>query len=280
MKDAVQVHTGLFHYNNKNIPFHFWIRANSQASDTIIFLGTAQVERIPKWVAQSAPPGVVVVDGLPHWEAYPSARDLKEFSITYTLVAFKAVLATFNISSANLIASSQAAPGVICASKQMLDHVRNIGLITPLGFTAAVFGKSLKDRMSKLRLRAFHSLFQFSQSLFHDPRNVYIHFILLRALFLESVWGASDRKYAMGLSHDIIEDARYVSDKLSRKGNSITIFLGEKDRIFPPHEILGALKASGIKHIRTVMLPKVSHSSLAIRGNKEVLAQIVKTVRQ
>jgi hypothetical protein len=280
MQSRVQKFTGAFFYKKKQIKFHFWKKGNSISPDTIIFLGTAQVGKIPKWVAQSSPDGVVIVEGIHHWEADPSGQDLKDFTINYTKSAFNAIFDIFKIQKINVVASSQGVPGVIWVSKQIVHKVRNIGLIGPLGYTPAVFGNSSNSRIKKLRMRALKSFLQFSQTVFHDPRNIYINFILLKALLLEKEWKAADRKYAAGLTSDLIEDTRLIAEKLSHRGNSFTIFLGEKDKVFPPEEVLSSLKKSGIKHIHTVIFPDMSHSSLAIRGNRKYLIEIINMVRK
>lgn len=280
MRNVVQKHTATFLYNKEQIRFNFWTQKDTVTPDTIIFLGTAQVGKIPKWVAEAVPVGVVVVDGLPHWKAHPSGQDLKEFTINYTRTAFKAVFDTFNITSANIIASSQAVPGVIWVARESLNKVRNIGLISPLGFTSEVFGESMEARIKKLKLRALKSLFQYSQSFLHDQRNIYIHFILLRAILQETEWGASDRKYAAGLAYNLIEDTRIIVEKLESRGNYLTIILGEKDKVFPPHEVLASLKAANLEKVRTVISPNLSHSSLAVRANRNALVEIISMLRK
>jgi hypothetical protein len=279
MQGSIQKYTGIFFYKNKQIQFHFWKQADSLTPDIIIFLGTAQTGKIPKWVAEAAPAGVIVVDGLPHWEADPNGLDLKDFSIKYTQSAFKAVFDKFNISTINVIASSQAVPGVIWVTRQILPKIRNIGLISPLGYTPDIFGNSPKSRINKLRIRALKSIFQYSQSAFHDLRNIYIHFILLRALFLEKTWDSSDKKYAAGLTSNLLKDSNVIAEELWRRDNILTIFLGKKDKVFPTEEVLSSLKASNSKHIRTFIFPNMAHSSLAIRGNRKILVEIIKTVR-
>jgi len=44
-----------FTYRNKQIPFSFWVNPGYTQPDTIIFLGTGQIKRIPYWVAKAAP---------------------------------------------------------------------------------------------------------------------------------------------------------------------------------------------------------------------------------
>ena len=279
MKDKIQRYTNIFNYGHKKIYYHYWSHIDSSTPDTIIFLGTFQIGKIPKWVAEAAPPGVVVVQGLPHWESHPSARDLKDFSIIYTETVLKNILSMYNLSSANIIAHSQAVPGIIAVGLKNLDCINNLSLMAPLGFTSSIFGNSMKERIATLRLRSFYTLFQFTQSPFYDIRNTYVTLMLLKALLSEKEIGASNKKYAMGLSYNLLEEVSELANKLWNKGKTLTIFLGEKDKIFPPKEVIESLRAAKINHIKTVIIPKLSHSSLAIRGGSEVLKQMVSLTR-
>jgi len=279
MNEKIHEHTKVFNYSNKKIYYHYWSHIDNSKPDTIIFLGTFQIGKIPKWVTKAAPPGVVVVQGLPHWESHPSAQDLKDFSINYSETALKSILSTYKISSVNIIAQSQAVPGAIVAALNNFSSINNISLMAPLGFTSQIFGKTMKERINKLRLRSLYTLFQLSQSPFYDLRNAYICLMLLKAVLSESKIGASDKKYATGLSYDMLEKTRLLADKLWKKGKLLTIFLGEKDKIFPPIEIIESLKTIDTKHIKTVIIPNLSHSSLAIRGSSKILNQIIITTR-
>lgn len=280
-KPVLQRHASSFRYGPKEIPFYFWSHTSSEitAIDTVIFLGSGQFGRIAKWVAGNAPAGTAIVEGLPHKEADRSARDLKEFARDYTVAAFEAVLKAFRISTANIVAESQAAPGAIWAALDRIDRVNNVVLIAPLGLTAHILGNTPKERLKELKKRAFLSAMQPAQSPLYDPRNFYLSSLMLHVVLYDTRWKVSGQKYAAGASHDLREDCRKLADKLHDKDHNLTLILGERDKIFPPREIATSMKEAGVKHDATIM-PKTSHASLAIRDGKLILGQAIQAVRQ
>lgn len=277
----VEGYTGIFEYGQKKIPFYFWSHTDdTSVIDTIIFMGSAQIGKIPKWVAQAAPVGTVVVDGMPHWHSRPTAEDLGRFTQEYSIATFNAVLRHFGLSSANVIGLSQATVGVVWLAKTLSEAVRNVGIVAPLGLTAAALGETPEIRLKELKKRTLRTYLQFSQTPLHDPRILYAQLVLLRAMLSETERGATNKKYALGLSYDLMEDCRTVAVERHRRGLSFTVFLAEKDKIFPPHEVQASLRQAGVKHISTVVLPNISHPSLASRSNRKALVEITNVIRQ
>lgn len=279
-KLLLQKNIGIFRYGKKEIPFCFWahLSDNTSTIDTVIFLGSGQSGRIVKWAAGNAPTGTVIVEGLPHKLADRSARDLKEFTKQYTEVALLSVTKVFDISSVNVIAESQAAPGVIWTALDHLDKVKNVALIAPLGFTAHTLGDSPKQRLKKLKRRAFLSALQFKQSPLYDVRNFYLGFLMVYVVLHDAKWNVSGQKYAVGASHDVRLEADELANYLHKNGRSLMLILGERDKIFSPHEVMSSVEGMGIKHITTIVL-ETSHTSLAIRDGKHILDRAVRAVR-
>lgn len=268
---------GTFRYGKKEITFNFWIdrtEANLEP-DTVLFLGAGQTGSICRWVAHAAGPRVVVVEGLPHWEAHPSAEDIVEFSKAYIHTALQAVLTAFTLPSVNIIGESQAAPATVVLASSAPDKVRNIVLIRPLGFSVHAFGSSDQERLHAFRRRIMRTALQFSQSFFHDPRNVGVISIMTRTMLREPTMRALVKKYAAGIAYDILEDCRQVAKQQQLNGHSFTILLGEKDKMFPPSEVVAVLKSSGIVGVTIKILPKTVHSSLAVRSSKVILKQAI-----
>lgn len=276
----LEKHTAIFNYQEQAITFRYWTHTSSLFQiDTVIFLGTGQMGKIPKWVATLAPPGVAVIEGLPHWKADPSGRDLKRFSEAYTLSAFKTVLANHRLDAAHVIGVSQAAPGVLWMAVTLPALIRNVSLVEPLGLTKRVFGTTDTARLRTLKKRALRSMLQFRQSPFYSPRNLYALLLLLRVRLLETERGASDRKYAEGLSHDMLEECRQILKQQLSKHARFLMFLGGKDVIFPYSEVNAALDEAGLKHIKVIILPKTAHTSFTARQDKAALRRIVTTTR-
>jgi pimeloyl-ACP methyl ester carboxylesterase len=247
--------------------------------DTVILLGSGQWGKIPRWVAENAPAGTVVVEGLPHRAAQIDGRDLKDFSRDYTTVAFRAVLGAFNIPSAHIVALSQAAPGAIWMARDCADQVRNVALVTPLGFTADILGVSARERLSELKRRTARSSLQFSQSPLRSTRQLYLSWLLLKVLLVDARWQVSGQKYAVGASQDLRQDCQELAEQLARHGGRLTLILGGKDKLFPSHEVTTALRQAQVKNVQVITLADMAHPALVARADRRMVERIVGLVR-
>lgn len=270
-------YTRTFEYDGRTIEFHCWnIEATDRTPDTIVFLGAGQVGRIPRWVALSAGPGVVVVEGLPHWEAHPSGHDTAEFAALYAKSAFLEIQKIFGITRIHLIAESQAAPASVLMALAHSDYVENIVLVRPLGFSAKAFGQTEQERLKVFGRRAFRTILQ----LMRHPRNVAIGIIMLRAMLRESSFRAFISKYAKGISYDALQDYVRLLAVQKQKGHTTTLLLGEKDWLFPPREVLSAFSDIGLEEASVVVVPKTGHASFATPSSGVILQQALALVRQ
>lgn len=277
---SIKKHTGLFKYTDTEIEFSYWSNIpDGSKPDTVIFLGAGAVGIIPRLVAENAGDGVVVVQGIPHWHAHPSAKDIPEFSRNYFLSAFETVLRTFKLDSINVLGESQAAPAPVLLALTFPDKVRNIALIRPLGFTVSTYGTSPELRLQVFRKRILQTYLQFPQSFLHDPRNLFVFLTVTRAMLREPTIDSLNKKYAAGISYDLLQECKQALEVLRKKGNTLSIILGEKDKMFPPTEILAALKAYGIEGLDIVTIPGDTHSSLAVRASKQTLRTALEKVR-
>jgi pimeloyl-ACP methyl ester carboxylesterase len=276
----VNKYTALFVYQDKKVHVSFYTRRGVEATvDTVLFLGTGQVGKIPRWVAANMPAGVAVVEGLPHWESDPSGSDLVAFSHLYTRSAYDAVLKEFGRTSMHIIASSQAAPSATWLANQMPEQVQNVALILPMGFNTAYFGLNDAARFKELLKRALQSMLQKEQSIFSDVRNMYISLTIMKIVFAGIVDGSTVKKYSVGISEDMIEVLRQLSAKQKRLHRKLTIYLGARDKVFPPHEIRQALRDADIRDVSLITVPGISHASLAISKYRPLLARVVDEVR-
>jgi pimeloyl-ACP methyl ester carboxylesterase len=190
------------------------------------------------------------------------------------------VLKTFNITSMHLIAESQACPGAVILARDKPDIVRNIALIRPLGFSVQALGESDEARMRVFRRRFLKSALQFSQSLLHDVRNASIALTMIKMTLREPSVGSFNKKYAVGVSYDLIEYSREVAKQQQLKHAAFVLILGEKDRLFPPKEVFGALTAADIKGLTVHVVPRVGHASLAVKASRTTLKQALEAVRE
>jgi pimeloyl-ACP methyl ester carboxylesterase len=276
---VIDKHAASFLYRGRKVTFNFYARQQADAViHTILFLGTGQVGKIPRWVAANMPAGVVVVEGLPHWESDPSGSDLVAFSHLYTQSAFDAVLEKFKGSAIHVIGSSQAAPSAIWLANTNSAQIKNVALVLPMGLNTAYFGSDDMTRFRELRRRALLTLVQRDQLLFSDIRNVYISLSLLRIILAGINDGSTVRKYTIGISEDMTEAMRRLAATQKRLHRKLLVYVGEHDKVFPSSEVRQTLKEAGIHDVVVTTAPGISHGSLAVRTYNAFLAGVVKDI--
>jgi len=270
---SINKYTTTFTYREKKISVNFYVnKQDGAAVDTVLFLGTGQVGKIPRWVAAHAPAGVVVVEGLPHWESAPNGSDLVAFSNLYTRSAYDAILKTFKCTNMHVIASSQAAPSVLWLVSEAIGQVHNVAFILPMGFNTEYFGMSNVARFKELRKRALLTILQKDQSVFSDIRNMYISFNLMRIILAGISDGSTVKKYTVGISENMTEVLRKFAVQQKRLGHQLTIYVGARDKVFPPHEVRQTLSDADICDVTIITVPDISHASLATRRHQSLLA--------
>lgn len=267
-------HDAHFTYQSKQIPFTFWVNPGNTPSDTVIFLGTGQIKRIPYWVAKAAPAGVIVVEGLPHWHSNPSAEDIVTFTEEYTKCTLETILNTYHLNKVNLIAQSQAAPGVLLIANSFRDKVGNIALVLPMGLNTNQLGSTEEERYKELKRRTVKSLLHPEQ---RALKNVYAGALLTKIILSGLKDGSTKRKYSKGLSFNALPD---LVQLVKSSGHTISIFLGEDDVLFPATEIQHSLAEAKITNIHVEVIPKKSHTSLTTKQSTQMLARAIRTVRK
>jgi hypothetical protein len=251
----------LYRYDGRDIPYSVWVSDESTTINTIIFLGTVQIENLPKWVTEACPPRTAVVQGAPHWFAKEDGSDIPEYMFGYTEDAFRSIAETFRFENLSIIAESQAAPGVIqlFANKKYTPYnVKNIVLLQPLGFNVNSFCGTDTDRMDAFKKRIIKNSYHQLADLFLDSRLRYNHKLLNKTVQFND--SSTQAQYNSGLKWDSLPDAR----KLILMNQNVTIVCGEKDKIFMPSEIKGNLEKANIP-IRVVMMKGIPHSPIATR---------------
>lgn len=269
-------HEASFAYQHKKIPFYFWEhKAANRPTDTIIFLGTGQVGKIPYWVAKAAPPGVIVVEGLPHWHSSPDAEDLLLFTQSYTRHAFEAASKVCGSSKVNVIAQSQAAPGVTWLANYFSKKIiHDVALILPMGLNTQSLGTTAEERYQELKRRSAKTILHPEQL---GLRNIYAGAMLAKIILAGMRDGSTKRKYSRGISQDVVSELHSLQKGASHK---ITLFLGAEDILFPTHEIERALKSASITNVAIVVMPRKSHTSLTTKRSQQLVKQAVETVRK
>lgn len=261
-----------FEYRSKRIGFSLWSNLlPGQKPDVAILLGAGQIEPLPRMVAKRSGPGVVVIGGVPHWHARADASEVADFTYCYFESAYRAALATFHVPSLHILAESQAAPAGLLLAGKLKEAVRNVALIRPLGFSVEAYGENPEERLKTFRRRILRTMLQHRQSILYDPRNFVATATLTRAMLREPSLKSLNQKYAAGISYDSTKDLEQAAEIRDKTGNTISIILGGKDKMFPATEVQATLKNLHIPQVEVVVLPGASHSPISIRDSQKVL---------
>jgi hypothetical protein len=148
-----------------------------------------------------------------------------------------------------------------------------------MGLNTSSFGDTDQARFKELRKRALQTLVHIEQSWLRDVRNVYITALLLKIIASGVRDGSTVNKYTMGISEDMMDQFRRLTEGQERRRRSLTLFLGAQDNIFPANEIKQSLKKASIGSIDIVVVARKSHSSLALRSSRPLVRRVVEVVR-
>lgn len=255
-----------YEYHNMRIPYVIWFTDDSKTIDTVIFLGSGQIDKLPEWVAEACPPKTAIIQGAPHWHARPDGSDIPEYMFEYTRSAFDQVLAARPTDTLHVIADSQAVPGVV--KLFTLDTYQKLlgkaVFIQPLGLTARIFGGTDEERMSLFKKRVIWNGYHQILSLISDRRLRYNHRLISRvANFKDPVAIAH---YNSGLLYDSLPDIK----ALYLQNRHISIICGSNDRIFPAHEIESSLGEHNLS-VPVFEINGVPHSPLATKKGLRLL---------
>ena len=122
-------------YNSHTIPCEILFTSDDLSFDTILLLGSGQVDYIFHRVAQICPPRMAVIQGAPHWLI--SENNANDFMAIFVKQALDFLLAHSQTPQLHIITESQAAPPTIfcCAQPEYVPRLSQLTLIQPLGLT-------------------------------------------------------------------------------------------------------------------------------------------------
>lgn len=128
-----------FSYGHHTISCEILFTSDDMSFDTILFLGSGQVDHIFHRVAQICPPNIAVVQGAPHWLI--SENNANDFMAAFIKQALNYLLAHTQTPRLHIIAESQAAPPIMfcCVQPNYMSHLRTLILIQPLGLTSSYY---------------------------------------------------------------------------------------------------------------------------------------------
>lgn len=243
-----------FSHGNQSVQYSIRLSDSSAPIHCVVFLGTVQIGKLPAWIARDCPPGMAVIQGAPHWRAKADASDLYEFMHRFTESALTNILDMKHTEHISVITDSQATPNAleVLSHDKYIDLITSLILVQPLSLNPKAFENNgieiLKGRV-KSNLR--HQLSYIPI----DRRLIYNHRQILRIVGYDNA--AADAQYALGLATDSIEPLK----KLRAAHVPVTIICGEKDELFPPHEIKENLQANNLD-IRVLVVKNTPHSPL------------------
>ena len=255
-----------FDYLGRRIPFSIWLSDDSRVIDTVIFLGTVQIGKLPMWVAESSPPRTAVVQGAPHWHANEDGSDIPSYTLNFAKTAFDSLVTMATLETVNIIADSQAAPAVIqlFASDSYSSYMKQVVLLQPLGLNTSVFGGSDEQRMKILQERVTNNVYRQLPELVRDTRLRHNYRVMNKTVSFRDP--RSRAQYSSGLSYDATPDLA----ALIGVNPNVVIVSGGADKIFIPTEIKDNLSQAGL-HVDMVIVPGVPHSPLATRKGRVLL---------
>ena len=236
--------------------------SDDMSFDTILLLGSGQVEHVFHRVAQICPPNIAVVQGAPHW--FITEDNANNFMAIFVKQALDFLLAHSQTSQLHIIAESQAAPPTIfcCAQPEYVPRLSQLTLIQPLGLTHNYYQphrhviKLFQRRVAKNMLRQFGSLLTDK----HMRRNY--RTVMKRVNFTNIT---TQRQFVHRLSVNSFSDLQQI-----HYNRHIVIISGKQDALFPPRVIRQNLTKHQLP-IPVIRVPRVAHSSLATRQGYRLL---------
>ena len=230
--------------------------------DTILLLGSGQVEQIFHRVAQICPPNIAVVQGAPHWLI--TEDNANNFMAIFVKQVLDFLLAHAQ-NQLHIIAESQAAPPTMfcCAQPKYLSRLSHLSLIQPLGLTHNYY-QSRRRVITLFRRRVARNMLRQFGSLLTDKYMRRNYRTVMKRVNLTNA--TIKHQFVHGLSVNSFSDLQQVH----RHNRRVVIISGKHDTLFP----LRIIKQNLTKYqlpIPVIRVPRVAHSSLATRQGYRLL---------
>ena len=261
--EPMQRQTISISYDSRAIPCEILFTSDDLSFDTILFLGSGQVDHIFHRVAQICPPNIAVVQGAPHWLI--TEDNANDFMATFVKQALDYLLAHAQTPQLHIIAESQAAPPTIfcCAQPEYIPRLSQLTLIQPLGLTHNYYQsrrrviKLFQRRITKNILRQFGSLLT-DKYMRRNYRTV-----MKRVNLTDTI---IQHQFVHGLSVNSFKELQQIY----RHNRRVVIISGKQDALFPPCAIKQNLTKYQLP-IPVICVPRIAHSSLATRQGYRLL---------
>lgn len=251
-------------YGDTDIPYVIYSNTDESTIETILFLGTVQVGKLPKWTSELCPPRTAVVQGAPHWNAKADGSDIPAFVRGFTESASANIFRVFKVSLPVIIAESQAAPAVVSLFASSRYDWSKLVLLQPLGLTVKAYGNSSKERATTLKRRVVSNARYQLLPLLYDKRLRYNHKLFNKTVNMRDTKATA--QYTAGLKYDIVLELA----KSYNVNRNIVVICGEYDKLFPASEIRESLRKSNVS-LKITTVKNVPHSPLASRQGRKLL---------
>lgn len=249
-------------YDSHVIPCDILFTSDDLSFDTILLLGSGQVDHVFHRVAQLCPPHIAVIQGAPHWII--NEDNANDFMAAFVKQALDYLLA-HSQTQLHIIAESQAAPPTIfyCAQPEYLSRLSQLILIQPLGLTHNYY-QSHRRAITLFRRRVLKNMLHQFRSLLTDKYMRRNYRTVMKRVDLTNT--IIQHQFIHGLSVNSFSDLQQVH----HHNRHIVIISGKHDALFPPHIIKQNLAKYQLP-ISLTTVPRVAHSSLATRQGHRLL---------
>ena len=248
-------------YNSRAIPCEILFTSDDMSFDTILLLGSGQVDHVFHRVAQLCLPHIAVVQGAPHWLI--TEDNANDFMATFVKQALDYLL-THTQNQLHIIAESQAAPPTIfyCAQPEYAPRLRQLTLIQPLGLTHNYY-QSRRRAITLFWRRVLKNMLHHFGSLLTDKYMRRNYRTVMKRVDLANT--TIQHQFTHGLSVNSFTELQQIHHH-----NRHIIISGKHDALFPPHIIKQNLTKYQLP-ISLTTVPQVAHSSLATRQGHRLL---------
>lgn len=274
IRHTLQEITGQYAHEGSSVPYRIWHKDGDGTIPLVVFLGTIQIGALAEWVAELCPPNSFVIEGAPHWLGGDTEAEVAAFMFRYTQETFRAICDLYAVEHVNVIAESQAVPGVL---KLFAEHefgmlLNALSLVQPLGLNQAAFGGNSQERMDEFHRRLRKNLLHQIPALVTDGKLRHNHRLLYGTIKKDQQ--KHHKQYSSGLSYDALPSLCTIC----RIHQNIVIVCGEKDEIFPGEEVRDALSQHGL-YLEVRKVHGVPHSPLATKWGQKLLSEAIESLR-
>lgn len=219
---------------------------------SIFFLGLGQRGHNLQWVADSAPKGMIIVEGVNYLKK-ENSYGMKQLGIATA----KYFLDRYHRYGLEVYAESQSVPAVLQACLDI--QPKKIGLLSPLGLNASNLNDmSFISRCLKVWLHPHQNIFNKANR--HTLKHIVVDVVQHPVRTI--------RAYGYASKSDVLKELHWLAEN----GTTVSIMIGENDQIFPVREL--KTHVSNTRSIKLKTWKHVGHVNRATRTGMKQLQEI------